>query len=434
MGDYSIEHETLVNLGDAVRHVVETGAQMTPVEMAEALNNYEPPKPSGGGVEKKQINFIDYDGSIMYSYTAEEFAQLTSLPANPEHDGLTSQGWNWTKAQITTQLTSAPGGDVWVGQMYVTTSGDTEIDITLQPGRISPYLGIAVNGSVTVDWGDESATSTVTGTSLTTQIRTNHTYPAAGDYTITIHVDSGSFAFSGNVTYTLLSKNVSSINDNRIYSNCIKKVRLGKDVSIKDNAFYYCGRLESITIPNYITSIGSSAFCYCYLLASATISNSTTEINSSAFSYCYSLGNVAIPCSVTSTGGILSYCYSLVSATIPYSLTSLSGSMFSECQTLASIIIPDGVTNIGSYFVRNCYPLASLTIPGSVTTISNNAFYSSYGMAEYHFKSTTPPELGGTGVFNNIPSDCKIYVPADSLDTYKAASRWSNYAAYIYGE
>lgn len=44
----------------------------------------------------KDVNFIDYDGQLLYSYTADEFAELTELPPNPTNDGLTAQGWNWT--------------------------------------------------------------------------------------------------------------------------------------------------------------------------------------------------------------------------------------------------------------------------------------------------------------------------------------------------
>lgn len=56
--------------------------------------------PSGGGGgsgdASKPVRFMDYDGSIVASYTPEEFAELTEMPANPSHDGLTAQGWNWS--------------------------------------------------------------------------------------------------------------------------------------------------------------------------------------------------------------------------------------------------------------------------------------------------------------------------------------------------
>ena len=80
--------------------------------------------------------------------------------------------------------------------MYITQSGDTEIDCTFDnPDYLSPYLTIAIDGSVTVDWGDNTSLSTSTGTSLTTLKFIAHTYANVGQYTITITVNSGTFAF-----------------------------------------------------------------------------------------------------------------------------------------------------------------------------------------------------------------------------------------------
>ena len=52
---------------------------------------------SGGGsvsAPRKDVNFYDYDGTIVASYTTAEFANISALPANPSHTGLTAQGWN----------------------------------------------------------------------------------------------------------------------------------------------------------------------------------------------------------------------------------------------------------------------------------------------------------------------------------------------------
>lgn len=51
----------------------------------------------GGGItepEEKDVDFIDYDGTLLYSYSADEFLEMTELPPNPSHDGLVAQGWN----------------------------------------------------------------------------------------------------------------------------------------------------------------------------------------------------------------------------------------------------------------------------------------------------------------------------------------------------
>lgn len=371
---------------------------------------------SGGGdtnptASKKQINFIDYDGTIRYSYTSAEWANVSALPSNPSHTGLTAQGWNWTKAQITAQLTAVPNGDIWVGQMYITQSGDTEIDVVFPDStKLDPILTIAVNGTIEVDWDDNTTPDTVTGTSLTTRQAVPHTYASTGSYTIKIHVVSGSITFYGSTQYYILRKNTTGA-ENRIYTNYIKAIRLGSNITnIGDYAFYYCQSLVNITMPNSITNIGNRAFNYCYSLPSITIPNEAT-ISDRAFSDCNTLASISIPSSTTS-----------INLRIVYSCFSLTG-----------ITIPSGVTSIGDYVFGYCYSLANLTIPSGVTSIGQNAFSGCSGMTEYHIKPTTPPTLG-TNAFQSIASDCKIYVPSASLTDYQGTANWSTYASYMVGE
>ncbi|MDV3426898.1 MAG: leucine-rich repeat domain-containing protein [Bacillota bacterium] len=86
-----------------------------------------------------------------------------------------------------------------------------------------------------------------------------------------------------------------------------------------------------------------------------------------------------------------------------------------------SIIIPENVTSIPTYMLNGCYSLSELIIPENVTSIGNYAFQNCYSMGEYHIKPTTPPTLGGSGVFTNISSDCKIYVPYSADHSILAA-------------
>ena len=135
---------------------------------------------------EKDVNFIDYDGTFLYSYTAEEFAELTAMPDNPRHEGLTAQGWNWTLENAQEYMTGHH--KLWIGQNYVTKDGKTKLYITIPHETIKTIkLGMAVNGTVSIDWGDNSEATTLTGTSLTTYINTDaHEYPAVGDYVINI--------------------------------------------------------------------------------------------------------------------------------------------------------------------------------------------------------------------------------------------------------
>ena len=360
----------------------------------------------------KAVNFIDYDGTIRYSYTLDEVAVLTALPPLPSHDGLICQGWNWSLADI-----KALGRAVTVGAMYITDDGKTRIYIHLEDGRTSPMLGCCPNGTVTVDWGDGTKPDTVTGTSTTTVKWTpTHEYGAAGDYVIKLTV-SGTMGFAGsnssNQYSYLLRYSSGSDARNLVYQSAIQKVEIGGSVtSIGSSAFYRCYSLSSITIPHGVTSIGSSAFYYCYSLSSITIPHGVTSIGNSAFYYCSSLSSI----------------------TIPDSVKSKNGSAFYSCYSLSSITIPDSVTSIDSNMFYNCYSLSSITIPHGVTSIGKSAFNNCSGVRYYDFtRHTAVPTLSATNSFNGIVADCEIRVPAALVDEWKAATNWSTYANHIVG-
>ena len=66
----------------------DNGGKMYDTQMAgriDALNVVSPP------VEEKDVNFYDYDGTLLYSYTFSEATQLLELPEMPDHEGLTAQ-------------------------------------------------------------------------------------------------------------------------------------------------------------------------------------------------------------------------------------------------------------------------------------------------------------------------------------------------------
>ncbi len=151
--------------------------------------------------------------------------------------------------------------------------------------------------------------------------------------------------------------------------------------SIGDYAFSGCTGLESITIPNSVTSIGSYAFSGCTSLESITIPNSVTSINGYAFGGCTSLTSITIPNSVIGIGSAaFDGCTGLESITIPNSVTSIGDEAFYGCTGLESITIPNSVTSIGSYAFSGCTSLTSITIPNSVTSIGNAAFYDCTGL------------------------------------------------------
>ena len=393
----------------------------------------------GGGsipsATKKDVNFYDYDGTLLYGYTVAEAAALTELPALPSHEGLICQGWNWTLDGI-----KAMGRAVNVGAMYITADGKTRVYIRLEDGRTSPMLGCCPNGTVTVDWGDGTTPDVLTGMS-TSKVKwtPRHEYAVPGDYVILLTVD-GSMGFYGNNSSNQLSgilRNSSGGDSrNRTYQNAVQRFEIGDGVtSIGNYAFQGCYSLASITIPNGVTSIGNYAFQGCYSLASITIPDGVTSISGYTFNDCYSLASITIPGGVTSIGDcVFQGCYSLASITIPNGVTSISGSVFYNCYSLASITIPGGVTSISGYMFYNCFSLASITFPEGVTSISSSVFQGCLSVRYYDFtRHTAVPTLSNTNAFQNIAADCEIRVPAALADDWRAATNWATYAKYIVG-
>lgn len=257
--------------------------------------------PSGGGsgVSKKDVNFHDYDGTVVASYTASEFAELTEMPANPTHEGLTAQGWNWSLADAKTYV--ATYSKLNIGQMYITSDGKTRLYIELTEGRLQPYLKLYLNANseLDIDWGDGSVHSTFTNTGSSSAYKNEmHTYASAGSYIITITVVRGGFNFqsSSSSLSTLLTNNKASPSSPDVgYLNSLKKVEIGSGVtSIGTYAFAFCYSLISITIPSSVTSIGNYAFALCYSFISITIPGSVTSIGSKTFQNCYSLATITI--------------------------------------------------------------------------------------------------------------------------------------------
>ena len=72
----------------------------TAINKANNLPDAGGSSPSLPSAPPNEVNFYDYDGTILYSYTVEEAQALTELPELPSHEGLICQGWNWTLENI----------------------------------------------------------------------------------------------------------------------------------------------------------------------------------------------------------------------------------------------------------------------------------------------------------------------------------------------
>ena len=96
---------------------------------------------------------------------------------------------------------------------------------------------------------------------------------------------------------------------------------------------------------------------------------------------------------------------------------------------LTSVTMSDSIKIIGISALGRNLRLTSITIPSSVTNIYNYAFNGCTSLTSITSLATTPPTLGAVVFFNT--NNCPIYVPAASVNAYKTATNWSEYADRI---
>ena len=125
--------------------------------------------------------------------------------------------------------------------------------------------------------------------------------------------------------------------------------------AIGDRAFYGKTGIESVTIPNGVTSIGASSFGRTNIV-SVTIPDTVNSIGNQAFVNCKNLFRV----------------------TIPDSVTTIQSAAFNQCSELSQVTIGSGVTYIGVNAFANCTNLVIVefknAVPTSPGAFNSNAF------------------------------------------------------------
>jgi hypothetical protein len=201
--------------------------------------------------------------------------------------------------------------------------------------------------------------------------------------------------------------------------------------------FTGCTSLESVRLPDNLTSIGVSIFSGCTSLTSIDLPDNLTSIGVKAFSGCTSLESIDLPDGLESLGGGTFYgCTSLTSIDLPDGLTSLpmydydGSGMFEDCSSLTSIDLPDGLESLGGDTFYGCSSLTSLTLPGGLGSIGRS-FYGCSSLTVIVSLNTTPPKIIVYETFYDTSENLLIYVPDASVAAYKSAQYWSNRASQI---
>ena len=159
----------------------------------------------------------------------------------------------------------------------------------------------------------------------------------------------------------------------------------------------FCNQIQSVTIPESVTSIGKSAFEDCSNLDSLTIKGVATSIGAYAFGSCTSLTSLSLVGSFQTIGDYAFVSCGMTSLTIDATITSIEKYAFSSrsltslsltgnvqkigdyafysCSSLKTVTLPKSLTSIGAYAFDSCTSLDSIEIPGTVTEIGDFAFH-----------------------------------------------------------
>ena len=119
----------------------------------------------------------------------------------------------------------------------------------------------------------------------------------------------------------------------------------------------------------------------------------------------------------------------LSSITIPSGVKVLGNNLFADCTSLEEVILPEGIESIGNGTFGGCSILSSVTVPSTVKNIGERAFSECDSLSRVTVKAIVPP-IGHWAMFGE-PEGCPIYVPSQSVEDYKAAEFWIDYALRI---
>ena len=102
-----------------------------------------------------------------------------------------------------------------------------------------------------------------------------------------------------------------------------------------------------------------------------------------------------------------------------------------NCTKLTDVTLPPNITKLNFGF-PNCTSLKHMTIPSKVSVITSGIWENCSSLESLTFLSVTPPDLGEhyASTFKNT-NNCTLYVPSGSVNAYKAADGWKEYASRI---
>ena len=375
---------------------------------------------------------------LVYPLSCEDdtFYRIVGQPIYPStikgNDTSFDLSFDWEQVHVDTSCTES-----------VIDSGNEEaaISVGINPSTANSRdirSSYAFNGlSVPYDVEQEKSVYNIVGTYSLTGASSLKILDSPSDF-VAVTVDGSivspittAYTFSRG-THTVRYSTSNDIPD-RALANCryMTSVTLSDGVETIGNlAFTNCTELVNVTIPSSVKSIGTKAFYFNSNLSNVIIPDSVESIEESTFERCIKLTDCVLGSGVKTIGvNSFNYCKKLTGITMGNNVESIGQAAFSMCSKLPKIDLPDSVKTIGKFAFEWCDSLTAVTIGSGVTSIGQSAFYSATTLTSITINAVTPPSLGNSAL--SYTNSCPIYVPAESVNAYKTANRWSSYASRI---
>lgn len=235
---------------------------------------------------------------------------------------------------------------------------------------------------------------------------------------------------------------------NRYGFSLLEELKLPEVNSIGEYAFAECYRLKSITLskvnslgygafsrlgasqivlPDGMSSIANYAFYYSNL-ESIAIPATVTEISNACFRGCGRLKSANIPSSVTHIGDEAFRESGLTSVTLP-GVKTIAYHAFYNCKQLSEVNFAEGLKSFEGEAFYGCTALTEIDLPGTFRSMDNQAFYGCTNIKKVVSRAVVPPtHNNNSSILNGCDkTDVKLYVPAMSIDRYRAENGWKTF-------
>lgn len=179
----------------------------------------------------------------------------------------------------------------------------------------------------------------------------------------------------------------------------LKTVKLSDRLEeIGYRAFFPAEEMENLQYTEYDNAcyLGSEENPYLMLftaknkeIPSCRVHENTKIIAEDAFWDCSMLETVTLPEGLTTIGiSAFGRCTRLDEITIPQNLKSLGAYAFSMCEALTSVVLPDAMTTIPEGLLSQCKNLTEVTLPKDVAFLDDYCFYYDNNLETIHFSGT----------------------------------------------